>query len=148
MPAPPRRWSFGDDEKALGQYAWYFGNSGAQTHPVGEKAPNPWGLHDVHGNVWEWVQDCWHENYEGAPTDGTAWLEAGGGDCGLRVVRGGSWTNIPGYLRSANRNGSRRGRPGQQPRFPSRPGPLTLCTLPFYPLPGVQGAEPPGREAG
>jgi formylglycine-generating enzyme required for sulfatase activity len=72
---------------------------------VAKKAPNPWGLHDVHGNVWEWVQDCWHENYEEAPTDGSAWEEEGGGDCGRRVVRGGSWNSYPEYLRSAFRSG-------------------------------------------
>jgi formylglycine-generating enzyme required for sulfatase activity len=72
-----------------------------KTVPAGSLRANPWGLHEVHGNVWEWVQDCWHPNYEGAPKDGTAW-EAGG-DCALRVVRGGGWSGDPVYLRSAFR---------------------------------------------
>ena len=61
---------------------------------------NPYGLHDVSGNVWERVEDCWNESYAGAPSDGRAWET---GDCGLRVVRGGSWDNRPNALRSAFR---------------------------------------------
>jgi len=72
-----------------------------QTAPVGSFRPSPWGLHDMLGNVWEWLQDCWHDRYEGAPEDGSAW-EAG--DCSRRVVRGGSWFNDPRYLRSADRS--------------------------------------------
>ena len=64
---------------------------------------NPFGLHDVHGNVWEWVADCWHGDYSGAPSDGSAWTR--GGDCGKRVFRGGSWENKPEYVRSASRWG-------------------------------------------
>ena len=59
------------------------------------------------GNVWEWVEDCWHEGYTGAPTDGSAWTSSG--DCGKRVLRGGSWVNTPGGLRSANRVGDSAG---------------------------------------
>jgi formylglycine-generating enzyme required for sulfatase activity len=103
------RWSFGDGKQALGKHAWYDDNADSKTHPVGEKSPNPWGLHDVHGNVWEWVQDCWHESYQGAPTDGSAWLAAGGGNCGRCVVRGGSWDNLPVDLRSAYRSWSESG---------------------------------------
>jgi formylglycine-generating enzyme required for sulfatase activity len=78
---------------------------GKQTAPVGSFAPNPWGLHDTAGNVYEWVQDCWHEDYEGAPEDGgKAWDKEGGGDCNRRVIRGGSWSYEPWYVRSAYRS--------------------------------------------
>jgi formylglycine-generating enzyme required for sulfatase activity len=60
-------------------------------------------LHDTAGNLHEWVEDCWHDAYEGAPEDGSPWLESGGGDCGRRVLRGGSWYNEPRYVRSATR---------------------------------------------
>jgi formylglycine-generating enzyme required for sulfatase activity len=62
--------------------------------------PNPWGLFDVHGNVWEWTEDCWNSSYDGAPADGSAWISSG---CGERVLRGGSWINHPGFLRAAAR---------------------------------------------
>ncbi len=70
------------------------------TVPVNSFSPNPFGLYNVHGNVWEWMQDCWSETYNGAPTDGSAWTT---GDCRLRVLRGGSWSYNPAYLRSALR---------------------------------------------
>jgi formylglycine-generating enzyme required for sulfatase activity len=68
--------------------------------------PNAFGLYHTAGNVWEWVEDCWHNNYKGAsrPDDGKAWLESDGGDCARRVLRGGSWDNEPRTLRSANRD--------------------------------------------
>ena len=69
--------------------------------PVGSFPANAWGLHDMHGNVWEWVQDCWNGNYEGAPADGSAWES---GDCGRRVNRGGSWVSEPRVLRAADRS--------------------------------------------
>ena len=72
-----------------------------RTSSAGSFAANAWGLHDMHGNVWEWVRDCWHENYARAPRGGTAWTS--GGDCRRRVLRGGSWIDDPGLLRSANR---------------------------------------------
>ncbi len=71
-----------------------------QTRPVGRSRANPFGLFDVHGNVWEWTADCWNASYDGAPTDGAAWR---GGDCDSAPVRGGSWLNFPLNLRSANR---------------------------------------------
>ena len=95
-------YSFGDDEKMLGDYAWFDKNSGSSTHDVGQKLPNQFGLYDMHGNVWEWCEDNWHENYEGAPSDGSAWLS--GGDSTRRVVRGGSWDLNSDLCRSANRN--------------------------------------------
>jgi formylglycine-generating enzyme required for sulfatase activity len=74
----------------------------AKTVPVDSFAPNPWGLYNVHGNVWEWCEDVWHDYYRGAPVDGSAWLQ--GGDASRRVVRGGSWGyNLQG-LRAASRN--------------------------------------------
>jgi formylglycine-generating enzyme required for sulfatase activity len=73
------------------------------TTPAGMFPANPWGLFDMHGNVWEWVQDVVHDNYEGAPLDGSAWEE--GGDQARRILRGGSWLYNPRYLRSALRNG-------------------------------------------
>ena len=70
------------------------------TAPVGSFAANAWGLHDVHGNVLEWMEDCWNDGYAGAPDDGRAWTS---GECGRRVVRGGSWGDKPLSVRSANR---------------------------------------------
>ena len=92
----------GDYYGNLDAIAWYDGNSGGRTHPVGQKAPNSWGLHDMHGNVYEWVEDCWHDSYVGAPADGSAWTA--GGDCSDRVLRGGSWFDLSWYLRAANRD--------------------------------------------
>ena len=81
-----------------------------KTAAVGSFGANGYGLHDVHGNVLEWVEDCWHPNYHGAPADGSAWVT--GGDCSDRVVRGGSWYDAPRNLRSAGRTGSRAGARG------------------------------------
>ena len=72
----------------------------SQTAPVGSFSANAFGLYDMHGNVWEWTQDCWNKNYEGAPIDGSAWLSGG---CSQRVLRGGSWNINPYDLRSASR---------------------------------------------
>ena len=71
-----------------------------QTLPVGSFPANAFGVHDMHGNVWEWVEDCWNDNYAGAPADGLAWKS---GICNGPVLRGGSWVDFPGNLRSANR---------------------------------------------
>jgi formylglycine-generating enzyme required for sulfatase activity len=71
-----------------------------KTLPVGSLQANPWGLYDTAGNVWEWTEDCWNEDYQGAPTAGSAWRY---GNCQRRVVRGGSWNRDPGFLRSALR---------------------------------------------
>ena len=70
------------------------------TAPAGSFAANGWGLHDMLGNVWEWTEDCWNGSYAGAPSDGSAWKY---GDCAKRVLRGGSWFNVPSGLRAANR---------------------------------------------
>jgi formylglycine-generating enzyme required for sulfatase activity len=69
----------------------------------GTTAPNAFGLYDLHGNLWEWVQDCWHGNYEGAPVDGSAW-ESSKNVCEQRVIRGGSWNCLPFDVRSATRS--------------------------------------------
>jgi formylglycine-generating enzyme required for sulfatase activity len=95
-------WSYGSDESKLGNYAWYDRNSGGKTHAVGQKLPNAFGLFDMHGSVWEWTQDCWHENYAGASTDGGAWTTACSSNS--RVLRGGCLDNDPTNLRSAYRN--------------------------------------------
>ena len=78
------------------------GVSRRQTLPVGSFPANGFGLHDVHGNVYEWVQDCWNASYRGAPSDESAWES---GNCSRRVLRGGSWSDDPRDLRSADRNG-------------------------------------------
>ena len=71
--------------------------------PVGDYPPNTWGLFDMIGNVWEWVEDDWHDGYEGAPKDGSPWIEEHRKS--TRVLRGGSWLSGPGLLRSADRYG-------------------------------------------
>jgi formylglycine-generating enzyme required for sulfatase activity len=89
----------------LDAMAWYGQNSGGKTHPVGSKQPNAFGLFDMHGNVWEWVQD-WHRfGYEGAPTDGSIWVSFDGlkKEPTVRVVRGGSWRDHAHLCRSAHR---------------------------------------------
>ena len=101
------RYANGADKALKKRYRklkWKFAscNDGrSYTSPVGKYQPNGFGLHDMLGNVWEWVEDCWHAGYTGAPRDGRAWV--GGGNCSKRVVRGGSWVHIPRHLRSAGR---------------------------------------------
>jgi formylglycine-generating enzyme required for sulfatase activity len=88
-----------------GNYTYGGGSKGEyrqQTVPVDSFQPNPWGLYQVHGNVYEWVEDCYHDSYTAAPSDGSAWVS---GDCSRRVLRGGSWFNNPWFLRAAFRGG-------------------------------------------
>ncbi|HKQ78525.1 MAG TPA: SUMF1/EgtB/PvdO family nonheme iron enzyme [Blastocatellia bacterium] len=97
----------GDYAGGLDAMAWYGENSGSRTHPVGQKQPNAFGLYDMHGNVWEWCEDIWHNNYNGALTDSSAWLS--GGDLSPRVLRGGSWNDFGLACRSAFRINDRPG---------------------------------------
>ena len=102
------RFYFGDDLKYLEDYAWFNKNSGVKalffggsSQPVGQKKPNQWGPYDMHGNVWKWCENTWHENYRGAPTDGTAWDQDGDDK---RILRGGSWGDGPRFCRGALRD--------------------------------------------
>jgi formylglycine-generating enzyme required for sulfatase activity len=94
-------WGFGDDESQLAGYAWFKANSDHKIQVVGQKKSSVIGLHDMHGNVWEWVQDSWHSDYNDAPVDGSAWIK--GGDQSKRVLRGGGFGDDPWFLRSASR---------------------------------------------
>jgi formylglycine-generating enzyme required for sulfatase activity len=95
------RYHFGDDAARLDEYAWYDENSGNQTHPVGQKQPNAWGLYDMHGNVWEWVQDWYGDDYyHHSPAHDPQGPEQGE----RRMLRGGGWNVNAGVLRSAHRN--------------------------------------------
>ena len=93
------RYCYGDDDGRLAEYAWYKDNSGGTNHPVGTKRANAWGLHDMHGSVWEWCLDVW-ENPQSGGTDPMGPKE--GSD---RVYRGGSWNDSAGFCRSAFRYG-------------------------------------------
>ena len=94
-------YSFGDDSRILGEYAWYLDNSNKTTHQVATRKPNPWGLYDMHGNVNEAVEDDWHDSYEGAPADGRAWVDRPRGS--ERVGRGGSWDSDAQECRAVER---------------------------------------------
>jgi formylglycine-generating enzyme required for sulfatase activity len=96
------KWSATSNEGELDQYSWLVGNSGARTHPVGEKRPNGLGLYDMTGNVWEWCSDWYGENYyQGSPR----YNPEGPGNGSNRVLRGGSWFDDPGFVRAAFRYG-------------------------------------------
>ncbi len=94
-------YSFGNSKLPLRSYAWYTWNAENKTQPVGQKKPNAWGLHDLHGLVWEWCEDTWHESHNGAPMDGSAWNEDGHPT--KHVVRGGSWYSLADDCRCAYR---------------------------------------------
>jgi formylglycine-generating enzyme required for sulfatase activity len=112
------RYFFGDDEKDMCRYGngadqtaksripadWTFlpcYDGYAYTSPIGGFSPNAFGLYDMHGNAREWLEDCWHDDYNGAPSDGSAWTA---GDCSRRVLRGGAWLDSPWDLRAASRS--------------------------------------------
>ena len=99
--------SFGDDGSRLGEHAWFEGNSDEAAHRGSAKKPNPWGLYDMHGNVWEWVEDDWHDWYDGAPADGRAGVDRPRGS--HRAIRGGSWESVEFDCRSAVRFGEKAG---------------------------------------
>jgi formylglycine-generating enzyme required for sulfatase activity len=92
-------YSFGD-AKDIRDHCWYAENSKGYDPPVGSKKGNPWGLHEMHGYVWEWCLDSWHPNYSGAPSDGSAWL---GKDAKEHVIRGGAFNSPADRCRSAAR---------------------------------------------
>ena len=109
------KYHFGDAESQLCQYANHADSSytdhnyrnkacsdgiDKRTAEVGQYQPNAWGLYDMHGNVGEWVEDCWNYGYDSAPTDGSAWTS---GDCNVRAIRGGTWRSAPSLLRSSSR---------------------------------------------
>ena len=91
---------FGDNPAGLTEHAWFRENAEGKSQKAGTRKANPFGLYDMLGNVWERTEDCWHIDYDDAPTDGSAWESD---DCQFRVVRGGSWVNHAQYLRSAFR---------------------------------------------
>ncbi|WMW23028.1 formylglycine-generating enzyme family protein [Methanolobus mangrovi] len=96
------RYSFGDNDSELDEYC-YCGNLDIGSHPVGQKKPNPWGLYDMHGNLWEWMQDMYHDSYEDAPADGSPREDADVSSKIMRVLRGGSWQTSAAGCRSASR---------------------------------------------
>ena len=102
-PNTQTRYYSDDKEEDLDRAGWYLRNSGGPRYPVGVKEPNSFGLYDMHGNVWEWVEDDMQDNYNGGPNDGMAWIDSPRGS--RRVIRGGSWYDDAYYCRSAIRYG-------------------------------------------
>ena len=92
---------FGDSSTQLTEYAWFADNANKRSQPVGQKVPNPWGLYEMHGGIWEWCEDVWHDNFNGAPADGSAWVFDG--YTSRRVRKGGSWSNEAKLCRAASR---------------------------------------------
>ncbi|MGI0483754.1 formylglycine-generating enzyme family protein [Geminocystis sp. CENA526] len=95
------KYYFGDNPYLLEHYAWYKNNSQGETHPVGMKKPNQWGLYDMYGNVWEWCEDLWHSHYIDAPTNDYPWIT---GLTQSHVVRGGGFDSESGACRSTHRS--------------------------------------------
>ena len=129
----PTRYNTGNSETDLDRAGWYEDNAGGRLYAVGIKVPNAFGLYDMHGNVWEWCQDHWHDNYEGAPADGCAWEDRTQGT--LRVLRGGAWNYPAVACRTAARD-------WYFPGYRDRPFGFRLVCLP-----GQQG-EPSNRAGG
>ena len=94
------KYSFGNREESLDDFGWHTGNAAGNDPPVGAKKPNPWGLYDIHGYLWEWCLDTGHPNYNAAPRDGSAWIDATNS---TRVLRGGSWKDKAAKLTSSFR---------------------------------------------
>ena len=104
------RFYWGEDsvETVINDYAWWR-DSGDTTYPVATKRPNSWGLYDMSGNVYEWCEDSWHNSYNGAPTDGSAWISLGASS---RMSRGGGWSSYARRCRSADRSSDSADRSG------------------------------------